>query len=164
MISFLHLSTEILTRRYHFCSCVDNSGNWGHGGLFDALARLSDTIPNAYQRASEFGDLHLIEITEDHGDLSTQTTAPQWVALAVLQSYNPRRKVPRSGISIADLEVCLAKASFSAAQHSASIHMPRINYQGGTDRSEWYTVERLLRKYAAMYGINIYVYYYRRAA
>ncbi|KAL7121010.1 hypothetical protein ACP275_02G157300 [Erythranthe tilingii] len=150
-------------------SCVDNSGNWGHGGLFDALARLSDTIPSAYQRASEFGDLHLgdlhlIEITEDHGVLSTQTTAPQWVALAVVQSYNPRRKVPRSGISIADLEVCLAKASFSAAQHSASIHMPRINYQGGTDRSEWYTVERLLRKYAAMYGINIYVYYYRRAA
>ncbi|KAL7158442.1 hypothetical protein ABFS83_02G143900 [Erythranthe nasuta] len=150
-------------------SCVDNSGNWGHGGLFDALARLSDTIPDAYQRASEFGDLHLgdvhlIEITEDHGDLSTQTTAPRWVALAVVQSYNPRRKVPRSGISIADLEVCLAKASFSAAQHSASIHMPRINYQGGTDRSEWYTVERLLRKYAAMYGINIYVYYYRRAA
>ncbi|KAK6162592.1 hypothetical protein DH2020_002433 [Rehmannia glutinosa] len=78
-------------------SCVDNSGNWGRGGLFDALARLSATIPNAYERASEFGDLHLgdlhlVEIT-DHGELSTQTNAPQWVALAVVQSYNPRRKV-----------------------------------------------------------------------
>lgn len=40
---------------------------------------------------------------------------------------------------------------------AASIHMPRINYQHGTDHSEWYTVERLIRKYAAMYGIRIYV-------
>ncbi|KAK4488544.1 hypothetical protein RD792_004308 [Penstemon davidsonii] len=137
-------------------SCVDNSGNWGRGGLFDALTRLSATIPSAYERAAEFGDLHLgdlhlIEITEDHN-------APQWVALAVVQSHNPRRKVPRSNISIDDLEVCLAKASFSASQKSASIHMPRIGYQDGSDRSEWYTVERLLRKYAAMYGVNIYVY------
>ncbi|XP_057808391.1 probable helicase CHR10 isoform X3 [Salvia miltiorrhiza] len=143
-------------------SCVDNSGNWGHGGLFDALARLSASIPSAYQRASEFGDLHLgdlhlIEITEDHGELRTPTDLRQWVGLAVVQSYNQRRKVPRGDISMADLEVCLAKASFSAAQYSASIHMPRVNYQHGTDRSEWYTVERLLRKYAAMYGINIYV-------
>ncbi|XP_042050422.1 probable helicase CHR10 isoform X2 [Salvia splendens] len=149
-------------------SCVDDSGNWGHGGLFDALARLSASIPNAYQRASEFGDLHLgdlhlIEVTEDHGDQSTSTDPRRWVGLAVVQSYNLRRKVPRRDISTADLEVCLAKASFSAAQYSASIHMPRINYQHGTDRSEWYTVERLLRKYAAMYGINIYVYYYRRS-
>ncbi|KAL2511494.1 SNF2 domain-containing protein/helicase domain-containing protein [Abeliophyllum distichum] len=140
-------------------SCVDDSGNWGHGGMFNALTKLSANISNAYQRASEFGDLHLgdlhlIEITDDR---CTDSNAPQWVALAVVQSYNPRRKVPRSNISIADLEVCLAKASFSAAQNSASIHMPRIGYQDGSDRSEWYTVERLLRKYAALYGINIYV-------
>ncbi|KAL6499433.1 putative helicase chr10 [Orobanche hederae] len=143
-------------------SCVDNSGNWGRGGLFDAVARLSATVPNAYERASEFGDLHLgdlhlVQINEDNGDPNTQPNAPRWVALAVVQSYNPRRKVPRSGISISDLDVCLAKASFTASRHSASIHMPRINYQGSTDRSEWYTVERLLRKYAAMYGINVYV-------
>lgn len=36
--------------------------------------------------------------------------------------------------------------------------MPRIGYQDSSDRSEWYTVERLLRKYATMYAINIYVY------
>ena len=44
--------------------------------------------------------------------------APQWVALAVVQSYNPRRKVPRSNISVPDLECCLSKASFLAAQKS----------------------------------------------
>ncbi|XP_073144981.1 probable helicase CHR10 isoform X1 [Henckelia pumila] len=151
-------------------SCVDNSGKWGRGGLFDALARVAPTVPHAYEQASEFGDLHLgdlhlIEINDDQSTQSTTTSnAPQWAALAVVQSYNIRRKVPRSNISITDLEVCLAKASSSAAQHSASIHMPRIGYQDSSDRSEWYTVERLLRKYAAMYAIDIYVYYFQRTA
>ncbi|XP_007052224.2 PREDICTED: probable helicase CHR10 isoform X1 [Theobroma cacao] len=144
-------------------SCIDNSGNWGHGGMFDALAKLSASIPDAYERASEFqdlhlGDLHLIRINEDCKGNNT----PWWVALAVVQSYNPRRKVPRSDISIPDLECCLSKASFSAAENSASIHMPRIGYQDGSDRSQWYTVERLLRKYASIYGVKIFVYYYRR--
>nr|ACF22767.1 SNF2P [Brachypodium distachyon] len=40
-------------------SCVDNSGTWGHGGMFDALASLSTCIPDAYHRACEFDDLHL---------------------------------------------------------------------------------------------------------
>jgi len=47
--------------------------------------------------------------------------APLWVALAIVQSYNPRRKVPRSEISMPDLELCLSKAAFSAAQHSGSV-------------------------------------------
>ncbi|XP_044494198.1 probable helicase CHR10 isoform X3 [Mangifera indica] len=149
-------------------SCVDNSGNWGNGGMFDALVKLSTNIADAYQRASEFGDLHLgdlhlIRINEDC-DEGSINNAPQWVALAVVQTYNPRRKVPRSDISIPDLECCLSKAAFSAAQNSASIHMPRIGYQGGFDRSMWYSVERLLRKYASIYAIKIFVYYYRRSS
>ncbi|XP_052193253.1 probable helicase CHR10 isoform X2 [Diospyros lotus] len=149
-------------------SCVDNSGNWGHGGMFDALAKLSTSVPGVYHQASEFkdldlGDLHLIEIKEG-SDERTIGKAPLWVALAVVQSYNPKRKVRRSNISIPDLEICLSKASSSAAQNSASIHMPRIGYQVGSDRSEWYTVERLLRKYAALYGIKIFVYYHQRSS
>lgn len=67
---------DILTT-YQFCSCVDTSGNWGHGGMFDALARLSTSVPTAYERASEFGDLHLgdlhlIEITGKFGALTSQ--------------------------------------------------------------------------------------------
>lgn len=147
-------------------SCIDDSGIWGHGGMFDALARLSSSVPDAYQRASEFkdlhlGDLHFIKINEDCEEQRMDCNAPQWVALAVVQSYNPRRKVPRSNISVPDLECCLSKASFLAAQKSASIHMPRIGYQ---DRSEWYTMERLLRKYASLYGIKIFVYYFRRSS
>ncbi|XP_078448119.1 SNF2 domain-containing protein / helicase domain-containing protein isoform X1 [Wolffia australiana] len=141
-------------------STLDDSGRWGHGGVFDALGALSDTIPEAYQRAFEFGDLkpsdlHLIKIN----DSSPQ---PRYVALAVAQSYNPRRKLPRSGISIAALDCCLSKACFSAAQISASIHMPRISDQVGPQRADWYAVDRLLRKYAAIHSIKIFVYYYRR--
>jgi len=36
--------------------------------------------------------------------------------------------------------------------------MPRIGYHDGSDRSDWYTVERLLRKYASIYAIKIFVY------
>ncbi|XP_050282339.1 probable helicase CHR10 isoform X4 [Quercus robur] len=149
-------------------SCVDDSGNWGCGGMFDALAKLSASIPDAYQQASEFGDLHvgdlhLIRINEGSDEQNMDGGSPQWVALAVVQSYSVRRKIPRSKISLPDLERCLSKASFSAAQNSASIHMPRIGYQDGSDRSDWYTVERLLRKYASIYGIKIFVYYYRRS-
>ncbi|KAI7748636.1 hypothetical protein M8C21_012436 [Ambrosia artemisiifolia] len=107
-------------------SCVDNSGEWGHGGMFDALARLSSQIPKAYEHASEFGDLHLgdlhlIEITAGEDEENKVANVGQWVALAVVQTYNPRRKVPRSSISIPELEQCLSKASFSAAQKSGII-------------------------------------------
>lgn len=47
-----------------------------------------------------------------------ENNTPLWVALAVVQSYNPRRKVPRSDITMPDLERCLSKASFSAAENS----------------------------------------------
>ncbi|PKA64154.1 Putative chromatin-remodeling complex ATPase chain [Apostasia shenzhenica] len=145
-------------------SCVDNSGNWGRGGMFTALSNLSASVPDIYHGASEFedlhmGDVHLIKLNDYEKDICD---APLWVALAVVQSYNPRRKVPRSNISMDDLEKCLLKASLSAAQNSASIHMPRIGYQDGSQRSEWYTIERLLCKYASIYGVNMYIYYFRR--
>lgn len=102
---------------------MDDSGNWGRGGMFDALSKLSCNVPDAYHRASEckdlhLGDLHLIEIDNDDDQQNAEESEPLWVALAVTQSYNARRKVPRSSISVPDLERCLAKASFSASQKS----------------------------------------------
>lgn len=121
--------------------------------MFDALSKLSNTVPDAYHRASEFkdlhlGDLHLIKIdglqlfsfsdlplgfsnnivefssilccADSDDQQNTEESKPLWVAVAVTQSYNPRRKVPRSSISIPDLESCLAKASFSASQKSGN--------------------------------------------
>ncbi|XP_020519289.1 probable helicase CHR10 isoform X3 [Amborella trichopoda] len=151
-------------------SCVDNSGKWGRGGMFDALAKLSEHVSHAYERAYEcddlhLGDLHLISTDRNQNvenKANMDDKGHQCVALAVVQSYNPWRKVPRNNISLPDLEQCLLKASFSASQKSASLHMPRIGYQDGSDRSDWYTVERLLRKYASLFNINIFVYYFRR--
>lgn len=67
------MHAQIIHQQCHFflCSCVDDSGNWGHGRLFDALAKLSASIPSAYEQASEvgdlhLGDLHLIEITGEN--------------------------------------------------------------------------------------------------
>lgn len=47
---------------------VDNSGTWGRGGMFDAVARLSSKVPEAYEAAHEaedlhLGDLHLIPVS-----------------------------------------------------------------------------------------------------
>lgn len=150
-------------------SCVDDSGNWGHGGMFDALGRLSSKVPETYERASEcgdlhLGDLHLIQVDDAESELLNDGGKPQWVALAVVQSYSSKRKVPRSNISISDLELCISKLSSAAAQKSASIHMPRVGYQDGSDRAIWYSTERLLRKYASIFGVRTYVYYYRKAS
>jgi len=65
------------------------------------------------------GDLHLIQL--DEVNCTRSLDAPLWVALAIVQSYSRRRKVPRSEISIPDLELCLSKAAFSAAQRSGSV-------------------------------------------
>lgn len=66
----------------------------------------------------ELSALPICYYVEDVNEQKMDCNPPQWVALAVVQSYNPRRKVPRSKISIPDLERCLLKASFSAAQNS----------------------------------------------
>ncbi|XP_057828466.2 probable helicase CHR10 isoform X4 [Cryptomeria japonica] len=150
-------------------SCVDNSGNWGSGGMFDALSNISQKVPDAYGKAHEcqdlhLGDLHLIPISgkcSDEHEQGLPNEGSQWVALAVVQTYNPRRKVPRSDISLDHLEICLKKASISAFQNSASIHMPRIGFRSTDKRTEWYTVERLLHKYSAIYDVKIYVYYFK---
>ncbi|KAM0033945.1 putative DNA helicase [Helianthus debilis subsp. tardiflorus] len=116
-------------------SCVDDSGIWGHGGI--CLMHSLDFHHKFQKHMSTLllGDLHLLEITGED-DENKDGNANQWVALAVVQTYNPRRKVPCRSISIPELEQCLSKASFSAAQKSASIHMPRIGNQNGSDRSE----------------------------
>jgi hypothetical protein len=59
-------------------------------------------------------------------DQNLDGNAPKMVALAVVQSYNPRRKVPRSEISLVHLESCLSKAAFSAAQNSGNM-LPHLS-------------------------------------
>ena len=64
------------------------------------------------------GALLLVDGCEEQ-DMNGNT--PKMVALAVVQSYNLRRKIPRSEISLPHLESCLSKAAFSAAQNSGNM-------------------------------------------
>ena len=41
---------------------VDDSGTWGSGGMFNAIARLSPKVPEAYEAAREAGDLQLADL------------------------------------------------------------------------------------------------------
>ncbi|KAF3780622.1 putative helicase [Nymphaea thermarum] len=117
-------------------SCVDNSGIWGRGGMFDALSNLSSIVPDSYKKASECSDLHLGDLhffringTNEEEKDEAVGDGPQWVALAVVQSYNPRRKMPRSNISMPDLEKCIRKACFSADRLSgAFLHELGISF------------------------------------
>ncbi|KAH7434172.1 hypothetical protein KP509_06G004000 [Ceratopteris richardii] len=142
-------------------SVVDDSGIWGHGGMFSALNRLSSDIQEAYEAAHTAGDLHVgdLHLIPMHERCKNRF----WIALGIAQSYDRRRKTPRSDISIQALDVCLRKATSSAAAISASIHMPRISSHAGQDSQEWYAIERILRKYASQSGVHVYVYYYKRS-
>ncbi|CAM0871274.1 unnamed protein product [Alopecurus aequalis] len=131
---------------------------------FDPADTAAETInEETLAKLESMSENEKICILSAEANCSWSLDAPLWVALAVVQSYSPKRKIPRSEISISDLELCLSKTAFSAAQRSASIRMPRIGRRSGSQRSEWYTIERLLRKYASLHGIDIFVYYYRRS-
>lgn len=58
---------------------------------------------------------------DEQDEQNINRSSPKWVALAVVQSYNPRCKVPRSKISLLHLESCLSKAAFSASQNSGNL-------------------------------------------
>lgn len=139
-------------------SFVDNSGTWGRGGMFDAVARLSSKVPEAYEAAHEGEDLHLGDL-----HLIPVSGATRFVGVAVIQTYSRRRKIPRSDISMSAFETCLRKVVTAAKANSASVHVPRIGSRGAQGKNEWYSVERLLRKYATSYDVPFYVYYYRRS-
>lgn len=97
------------------CSIVDDSGVWGSGGMFSALNKLSAGVQEAYEAAHtagdlHVGDLHLLSLDGDNKNL--------WVGLGVVQSFDRRRKTPRSDISLPGLEACLRKVTSSAAAMS----------------------------------------------
>jgi hypothetical protein len=88
--------------------------------LYSCVITLTRTCPPC---------LHFICILTAEGNCTRSLDAPLWVALAIVQSYNPRRKVPRSEISMSDLELCISKAAFSAAQHSGIVLVWFLNIE-----------------------------------
>ncbi|XP_005098173.1 chromodomain-helicase-DNA-binding protein 1-like [Aplysia californica] len=140
--------------------CTDDSGYWGHGGLFSALSARTSRPEMQYELAGKMkdlsvGDCHLVAVedgvdSEDKGD---------YVALIVAQSRDKRTN-KLSGIKLPALSEGLEKVYQVAKAKNASVHLPRIGHD--TPGFNWYGTERLLRKQLASRGVPTYIYYFRR--
>eukprot|EP00026_Physarum_polycephalum_P001249 Phypoly_transcript_01250.p1 GENE.Phypoly_transcript_01250~~Phypoly_transcript_01250.p1 ORF type:complete len:1141 (+),score=298.60 Phypoly_transcript_01250:98-3520(+) len=134
-------------------NCLDDSGNWGRGGFFWAIAKLSPAPQANYELASEMGDIHLGDAHLVQIDDST------YVANIIVQSRDKKGNI--SGLIASHLELALRKVAQAAKTLHASVHMPRIG--AGTPGFKWYTAEHLIRKILVIRQIDVYVYYFSRA-
>ncbi|XP_070597974.1 chromodomain-helicase-DNA-binding protein 1-like isoform X3 [Erythrolamprus reginae] len=140
--------------------CVDDSGHWGKGGLFTALANRSDQPKKIYELAGKMKDLTLggtLLFCID--DKESRNKGTDLLALIVAQHRDNSNNL--SGIKLPALEKGLKKIYQEAKKRNASIHLPRIGYS--TKGFNWYGTERLIRKYLGSRGIPTFVYYFPRS-
>ncbi|VIO95901.1 Helicase conserved C-terminal domain containing protein [Brugia malayi] len=165
---------------------VDDSGLFGHGGVFDVLRRKSQKIVDRYELAGKMddlhvGDAHLVEdiaddlpvtllkheydrsrnnIDIDEAEQSTSKTFPprRKLSVVLLVAQDHRR---RDIIDQDILTKCLKKLAFYAVNSNIlSVHMPRIGYD--KQNISWYAVERLINRILVSKGIHTYIYYFNR--
>ncbi|KAI6649757.1 Chromodomain-helicase-DNA-binding protein 1-like [Oopsacas minuta] len=138
--------------------CVDNSGKWGHGGVFSALSARSLLPSSVYELAGKMGDL---ELGHAHfspiDDLQSRGEGRDFVALIVSQR---RDEHGVSGIKLSALDEGLQRVKRIAIKENASVHLPRIGHS--TRNFNWYGTERLIQKHLASNGIPTCVYYYSK--
>ena len=136
--------------------CVDNSGKWGHGGVFNSLSIRSTQPASVYELAGRMQDL---ELGQTHfasiDDLQSRETGKDYVGLIVSQSRDTHGV---SGIKLSALEEGLKRIQRFARRERASVHLPRIGHS--TRNFNWYGTERLIQKHLAAKGIPTYVYYF----
>ncbi|XP_053145950.1 chromodomain-helicase-DNA-binding protein 1-like [Hemicordylus capensis] len=139
--------------------CVDDSGHWGRGGLFTALACRSDQPRKIYELAGKMKDLTLGgTLLFPIDDKESRNKGQDLLALIVAQHRDRSNNV--SSIKLPALEKGLKKIYLAAKKRNASIHLPRIGY--ATKSFNWYGTERLIRKYLATRGVPTSVYYFPR--
>ncbi|XP_065892694.1 chromodomain-helicase-DNA-binding protein 1-like isoform X2 [Dysidea avara] len=139
--------------------CVDDSGRWGKGGLFDALSARSTQPQMCYEQAGKMkdltlGDAHLIPID----DLQSREQGRDMLVLIVAQSRDKDGRL--SGIKLTALSDGLRRVAVEAKKMKASVHLPRIGHS--TVHFNWYGTERLIRKHLIMRRIPTYIYYFAR--
>eukprot|EP00004_Rigifila_ramosa_P023964 TRINITY_DN6827_c0_g1_i1.p1 TRINITY_DN6827_c0_g1~~TRINITY_DN6827_c0_g1_i1.p1 ORF type:complete len:1231 (-),score=308.94 TRINITY_DN6827_c0_g1_i1:64-3459(-) len=143
-------------------NAVDNSGSWGRGGFFSALASLSPACQSAYEQAGlaedlHLGDAHLIDITE----MQSRRRGKTFVAHLVVQVREKSGGV--SQIRLPALQSALEKVALAAlGLGGASVHLPRIGAR--IPGVNWYAIERLLRKCLSMRHVRAAVYYFSASA
>lgn len=99
--------------------CVDNSGKWGTGGLFTAIAHRFPEVPEQYETSAKcrdlrLGDAHLIQERKEN---------KVKIILAVAQSSTKYREV-----QLGAFDTALKRIAAYAAQQGATVHFPRIGY------------------------------------
>jgi hypothetical protein len=137
--------------------CVDDSGQWGHGGLFTAISGRSTQPKSQYEMAAKMrdlslGDCHIIPVD----DVNSRDSGSDLVALVVAQRRGRHNQV--SGVKLSALEEGLQRVAQVAKTRKASVHLPRIGHS--TPNFNWYGTERVIRKRLASRGIPTFVYYF----
>ncbi|XP_010086085.1 PREDICTED: chromodomain-helicase-DNA-binding protein 1-like [Pterocles gutturalis] len=139
--------------------CLDDSGHWGRGGLFTALAARSDQPRKIYEMAGKMKDLELGgTLLFPLDDKKSRKKGQDLLALIVAQHRDRSNNL--SGIKLSALEKGLKKIYLAAKKRNATVHLPRIGY--ATKGFNWYGTERLIRKYLATRGIPTLIYYFPR--
>ncbi|KAM6938744.1 chromodomain-helicase-DNA-binding protein 1-like [Lycodopsis pacificus] len=141
--------------------CVDDSGQWGRGGLFTALEVRSDEPRKKYESAGKMKDLEVGNVLLfPIDDKQSRLDGRDQLALIVAQQRDKSNKL--SGILLTALDDGLKKIHAAAKRNKASVHLPRIGH--ATRAFNWYGTERLIRKHLASRGIPTFIYYHNRAA
>ncbi|XP_052802609.1 chromodomain-helicase-DNA-binding protein 1-like [Mya arenaria] len=139
--------------------CADDSGNWGKGGLFSAIAARSSLPEQQYTLAGKMqdlalGDCHLVPVDDETG----RKDGHDWLGLIIAQHRD--RKNNLSGIKLSALRYGLEKVYKKAKELTASVHLPRIGHD--TPGFNWYGTEKLIKKHLATKGVPTYIYYFPR--
>ncbi|XP_062519744.1 chromodomain-helicase-DNA-binding protein 1-like isoform X2 [Corticium candelabrum] len=139
--------------------CVDDSGQWGRGGLFTAISNRSMKPQAQYELAAKMkdlsiGDCHIIPVD----DIVSRVHGSDMVALFVAQRRSRHNQI--SAIKLPALEDCLRRLARVAKERKASVHLPRIGHS--TPNFNWYGTERLIRKHLVSCGIQTFIYYFSR--
>lgn len=169
---------------------VDDSGTFGHSGIFFALRKKSQLVVDTYELAGRMDDLHLgdahiiegiaeeLPITplkqckrfrsENECGETEQSTSTVSVAKLSKRKISvvllvAERYSRRDTIDQNVLAKCFKKLAYYAVTSGArSVHMPRLGYD--KQNISWYAIERLIRRVLISKGIHTYIYYLKKIA
>ena len=144
--------------------CVDNSGQWGEGGVFTALNKLSPDVASRYELAFNmkdlaFGDVHLVPIKQPtQSDEEPRT----YVALIVAQKRSTKGVIGDIDVKVLDsaFAVIAQFCKTKGTKRTFAVHSPRLGHSMKT--FNWYGAERLLKKHFISNNVKTLVYYFSR--
>jgi O-acetyl-ADP-ribose deacetylase (regulator of RNase III) len=127
----------------------DATANWGGRGFATALRRAWPDVQDAFSEWAvdrvrlHLGGVHFVA----HG---SDITVASMIAQRGFGPSSTRR------LRYSALQTCLEQLAEFAANHSASVHMPRIGT--GNGGGSWPVIEELVRTSVCARGVSVTVY------